>query len=112
MLNKPIFHKNYFYLLFCSYSKATHHKCTWAYRVFQDWFAEWKGKLDCDAVVAIVDEDLLTMSDEHMVYVLTRFILEVKKKNGDDYPAKTLYELIICLQLFMFMQGRKVKLLG
>ena len=58
-----------------------------------------------------MDGNLLNLTDDQLVYVLTGFILEVKKQNGEDYPAETLYELVICLQLFMFINGRKLKLL-
>ena len=46
-----------------------------------------------------------------MVYALKRFILEVCKKNGDVYPAETLYERIICLQMYVNSQGQNVRFL-
>ena len=38
-------------------------------------------------------------------------MLEVRKKNGDNYPAETLYEVLICIQLYLTMPGRVIKLL-
>ena len=64
-----------------------------------------------DPVLLDLNDNIMNISDEGLVYVVTRFILEVKKQNGNDYPAETLYELVICLQLFMFIQGHKVKFL-
>ena len=79
--------------------------------MFEDWSAEHKHHGQCDAKFLAMDVNLLKMSEEDLVYVLTRFILEVKKKTSAEYPLETLYELLICLQLYMFINGRKVKLL-
>ena len=38
-------------------------------------------------------------------------LLKCVKKTGKNYPAETLYEIVICLQLWMHMKGRSVKLL-
>ena len=40
-----------------------------------------------------------------------RFILEVRKKTGVDYPSQTLYEIVICIQQYLKMFGRDLKLL-
>lgn len=55
--------------------------------------------------------DLLQISSEDMVYGLTRFILEVRKKNGNPYPSEMLYKLIMCLQMYCHMYGKNVKFL-
>ena len=75
-----------------------------------DWLTERK-KLNSDAVFTNLECDILKVSDDKLVHVLTRFILEVKKQNGEDYPTETPYKLVICLQLYMFINDRKVKLL-
>ena len=46
------------------------------------------------------------MADCEMVYALKRFIVEVHKQNGEEYPAETLYELVICLQMFLNSKGK------
>ena len=51
------------------------------------------------------------MDVEDLNFALSHFILEVRKKLGKEYPAETLYEIVICLQLFMIMNGRVFKLL-
>ena len=106
MFNKKLFLYNVFFGQFCSYLRSTRHKCTWALKVFDEWFSE---KLNSDGLFKDIEGDLLKFSDDELVYVFTCFILEVKKQNGEDYPAETLYELVIYLQLFI--NGRKLKLL-
>ena len=89
----------------------THCKCNWASRVFDDWFAEHK-KTSSDPVLLDIIDNIMNINDEGLVYVVTRFILEVKKQNRNNCPAEILYQLVMCLQLFMFIQGHKVKFLN
>lgn len=58
-----------------------------------------------------VSADLMKMTEEEICFNVCRFILEVRKQNGDDYPADTLYELLLSLQHYMRVNGRKVKFL-
>ena len=38
------------------------------------------------------------MSDEELDDVLGTFVCEVRKVGQEDYPAKSLYEMILCMQ--------------
>ena len=82
-----------------------------AYHIFKDWivFRNNAGKSDPSVVTFV--RDILEMPDWELVYALKRFILEVRKKNGEEYPAETLYELIVCIQMFLSSCGRYVKYL-
>ena len=51
------------------------------------------------------------MTNEELCHSLPRFILEVRKKDGEEYPSETLYEMIIAIQLYITMHSREVKLL-
>lgn len=44
-------------------------------------------------------------------YGLCHFICEVKKINGDDFPPKTIYEMIVCVQIYLESRGIFWKLL-
>ena len=52
------------------------------------------------------------MTVDQLNYCLSRFILEVKKQNGEEYPSETLYEMIVSIQLYLAMNGTKLKLLS
>ena len=43
---------------------------------------------------------------------MPRFITEVKKVNGNPYPAKTLYDIVICVQFQLELMGFCYKLLN
>ena len=46
----------------------------------------------------LVNENLDEMSDEQLDFVLARFIAEVRKEDRQEYPEKTLYEMIGSIQ--------------
>ena len=79
MFNKKLFLYNVIFGQFCSYLRSTRHKCTWASKVLDEWFSDHK-KLNSNGLFKDIEGDLLKFSDGELVYVLTRFILEVKKQ--------------------------------
>ena len=52
------------------------------------------------------------MSAESLKFGLCRFITEIKKLDGSDFPGKTLYHLVVCIQLFLESQGFGFKLIN
>lgn len=97
---------------FCTfrYSDSTKKKAMWAYRVFFDWKMHRNIQTVVDPGLKFIG-DILEMSNEDMIYALTRFILEVRDKKGDYYTRDTLYELIIAIQMYCHMYGKFVKFL-
>ena len=64
-----------------------------------------------DPSLVHIDNDLVNMSVSDLNFALLRFIMEICKKDGSNYPAETLCEIVICLQLFLAMKGRCIKVL-
>ena len=56
-------------------------------------------------------EQLNIMTKEELNYTISRFLCEVKKADGEDYPGSTLYELVIMLQLHLKQHDRNFRLL-
>jgi hypothetical protein len=52
------------------------------------------------------------MTKDELCFSLSRFVLEVRKENGEAYPAEMLYEIVISLQLYLAMYGREMKFLN
>ena len=46
------------------------------------------------------------MSDEDLDFFLGRFVAEVRKKDGQEYPGKTIYEMICSLQCYLRFQRK------
>ena len=89
------------------FSESTHTKIRWATRLFYSWRDDRnvKSRSKPEARVPEIPWDLLEMSKDNLNYALSRFICEVTKSNGEDYPGETLYEIIISLQLFFEQEG-------
>ena len=41
-----------------------------------------------------INENIEEMSEEQLDFVLARFVSEVKREDGNEYPGKTLFEMI------------------
>ncbi len=52
------------------------------------------------------------MSVDELNFSISRFICEVKKCDGTDFPSSTLHGLIIALQIHLDSIGKKYKLLS
>ena len=78
--------------------------------MFLDWSLARNARAMGDPTLWFIS-GLMEMGNEYLCFALCQFVLEVRKKNGKNYPAETLYKIIICLQLYMHVYGRSVKLL-
>ena len=47
------------------------------------------------------------LSEEQLDFVLTRFISEVIREDDQEYPGKTLYEMIGSIQTFLRVQCKR-----
>ena len=57
-------------------------------------------------------DDHETITQENIVYSLSRFIREITKVNGEQFPAKTLYEIMMCVQFHLESIGFMWRLLS
>ena len=46
------------------------------------------------------------MSDEVLDFLLARFVAEVRKEDRQEYPGKTIYEMICSLQCYLRFQRK------
>jgi hypothetical protein len=79
-------------------------------------FNEWKAYRNVLASrphsdISAIRVELLEMTKDELCFSLSRFVLEARKQSGDEYPAETLYDLVISLQLYLSSCGRELKLL-
>ena len=71
--------------------EATRKKTEWVVRVFRDWH-KWKNDQNIlsEAELSVFD-DMDEMSKGDLNFLLQKFVFEVRKKNNESYPPKTLY---------------------
>jgi len=79
----------------------TQYQTNWAASVWKQW-AEWRNTTQDttipDNIAKMVPSDIKQLSEEELGFWLSRFVLEVKKKNGDDYPPNSLYQICCSIQ--------------
>ena len=51
------------------------------------------------------------MTTDELCYTLARFVLEVRKVNGQEYLSETLFELVLSIQLYLSIHGIEYHLL-
>ena len=93
------------------FSDETMKKVMWAKQMYGDWRL-FRGSQENLKTYYCDLDDLSTFNKFELSEALCRFITEVKKFDCSDYPAKTLYDIIICLQFWLETQGLMWKLLN
>ena len=82
--------------------KAPHKKVKWAKTLFTDWMSDRNmlaftyPNLEISVISVKLD-----MTKEELNHSISRFLVEVRKQNGQEYPGATLYELVIGIQLYL-----------
>lgn len=86
------------------FAPETDKKICWVLTMFEEWRKYRNNIPGYDAI----DLDLINVSTimkPNLVYALTRFLTEVKKMDGTDFPPKTLYEILISIQFHLETLG-------
>ena len=55
----------------------------------------------------VIKPDIDEMSDEMLDFTLARFVAEVRKEDGQEYPGKTLYEILSSIQMYLRVQCKR-----
>ncbi len=91
------------------FTENTERKVNWAAQMYHDWhnFRLMGGGVTDPRIIS-TDIDTLTKLDKvSLSYSLSNFIMEVKKRDGTDFPGQTLYQIVICLQFCLETQGHE-----
>ena len=55
----------------------------------------------------VIQQDIDEMSNEMLDLTLARFVAEVRKEDGQEYPGKTLYEILSSIQMYLRVQCKR-----
>ena len=91
------------------FSDETNKKVKWVCGMYRDWRIAHNAT-GIDYVKCDLD-DLSSITVESLVFGIKRFITEVRKLDGSDFPAKTLYQIVVYLQFHLEGFGLTWKLL-
>ena len=72
-------------------------------------FEEWKKQRN-EAVLKedysgepVIQEDI----DEMLDFTMARFVAEVRKEDGQEYPGNTLYEILSSIEMYLRVQCKR-----
>ncbi|XP_067029455.1 uncharacterized protein [Acropora muricata] len=89
-------------------SDASRRKWNWVLNIFEEW-----RETSNEAVLKVensgepvLNQRIDEMSDEDLDFFLGRFVAEVRKEDGQEYPGKTIYEMICSLQCYLRFQRK------
>ncbi len=86
------------------FAAETDKKLRWVLHTYN----EWSEQRNCnhDQVPITCDLDKFVCIEKHtLCHALCRFVCEICKINGEDYPLKTIYEIIIYVQMLLESHG-------
>lgn len=87
-----------------SIPKKTREQTNWTVRVWSEWAASRNKKLMRGE--QLIPANLCDMAVCELDFWLSRFVLEIRKVNGDHYPPNSLYQIVCGLQRYIRENGR------
>ena len=100
---KDLSHKNF--------SPETMKKVSWATRMYKQWRNNRNEMPNLEAILCDLD-DKSSITKPALVFALTCFLSKIKKIDGSEYPGKTLYDILICIQFHLETIGFGWKLIN
>ena len=94
-----------------NFAPKTMKKVNWVCNMFQEWRGYRNAEPEFSDIHCDLD-NLSSISEESLIFAMIRFITEVKKMDGNDFPPKTLYEIVVCMQFYLETKGFTWKLLS
>lgn len=76
--------------------ETTQAKVNWAMKLLNDWLKIWKTNLNDGCLKVFKEVDEMNKSD--LNHCLKYFLPSIRKINGEDYPPRTLKEIVACVQ--------------
>ena len=94
-----------------NFSDETMKKITWVFNMYQDWM-NYRNSLGNLTKVTCDLSDVSTINVNSLSFGLCRFLTEVKKLDGSEFPPKTLYDMLMCVQFFLETVGFSWRLIS
>ena len=93
-----------------NFAPETMKKVRWATKMFREWRMYRKSQ-GLEEILCGLDEKS-TISPQSLIFALVRFITEVKKVDGSEFPPRTLYDIIVCVQFHLECIGLNWKIIN
>lgn len=94
----------------------TERSVAWASNLFEKWRVQRNTRISKREFeyqsLSVIPYRLESLNDDELNYCISRFVYEVKKLDGTDFPPKTIRQLVLLLQMYLDEHGKSVKLLS
>ncbi len=94
-----------------TFAASTERKIQWAVNLFQNWRFSRVRLPECDGRLRWCDIEDGRIQPSNLAHCLCVFLTEVRRVDGTEYPAKTLYSIIVLLQMHFDKMGKLWKLI-
>ena len=94
-----------------NFSEETTKKVNYVWKMYSQWRIQRNDSGLYELITCDLD-DHETINEHDFTSSMCRFITEIKKVNGEQFPAKTLYEIVLCVQFYLESVGIVWKLLS
>ena len=98
-------------MYFFRFAASTEEKIQWAVNLFKEW-KDARNKAAPSLKLSPILVELSEMTKDEINYTVSRFIMEICKKNGEKYPGCSLKQIVLCLQFYLNKFGVNWKLLA
>ena len=94
-----------------NFADETKKKMAWVVNMFTDW-REYRNGLEGLSDIHCDLNDVTMINEESLKFAMCRILTEVKKVDGSDFPPKTMYDIVMCIQFHLEKLGFGWKLIS
>ena len=93
-----------------TFAPETTKKINWVIKMYSDW-CQYRNAIPSMEFIYCDLDDLHTITQGNLCFAMMRFITEVRKLDGSMFPGKTIYDLVVCVQMHLETFGFTWKLI-
>ena len=93
-----------------TFAPETMKKINWVVTMFSEWRA-YRNSFGMMEVITCDLREISTITKDSLCFALPRFITEVRKLDGSLFPGKTLYDIVVCIQMHLETEGFNWKII-
>ena len=104
MFNEPLDFATLSKLSHKTFAEDTMKNINWVTNMFNEWREVRNSNPEMEYMHADLDA-VSTLTVKNLSYAICRFITEIRKPDGSEFPGKTMYEIVICIQFYLETRG-------
>ena len=93
-----------------TFAPETSKKISWVVNMYNQW-REYRNNLPQLEYIFCDLENIPSVNAQDLCFAMTCFITEVRKIDGSEFPGKTIYEIVVCVQMYLETKGYNYRLI-